>query len=174
VALHAREQGFTLIELMIVCAVLGVIAAIAGTRLMRARMSANEASAVASLRVINSGQASYAASCAAGGYAVDLADLAKVPPGGVQGFVSVDLNANGARKSGYEFTLSRSAEPDTADVTVPTCNAAASTPATGYQANADAISTLAGRFFATDKRATIFHDTAALANPIPSGAATFR
>ena len=154
-----NSKGFTLIELRIVVASICIIAAIAVPGLLRARMSGNEASAIGSLRAINSGQAAYSSSCASGGYAPSLADLVKAPSGG-QGFVSPDLASNGVVKSGYAVTLTGSGLKIA--LSAETCNGGADALAE-YFAGADPV-TLNGTgtgYFGTDTRGTIFQDTAA-------------
>jgi type IV pilus assembly protein PilA len=106
--MHNKQKGFSLIELLIVVAIILIIAAIAIPSLLRARIAANESSAVASLRTLNTAQISYDSSYPTIGFATSLAALAgtNCAPPGSTGACYIDTQLASGTKSGYSFALS--------------------------------------------------------------------
>jgi type IV pilus assembly protein PilA len=162
--MRSKQTGFSLIELLIVVAVILVIAAVAIPNLLRSRMAANEASAVASLRSINTSQVVYQSTYGSS-YASRLADLsdggtaancvASAIPTSTSACLIDSVLASGS-KSGYKFMYGPlSTGPVVA----------------AYTVNADPTSSGASgqRHFFTDQTNVIrVNDAAAAANSDPS------
>ena len=96
-------EGFTLVELIFVCAVISILAAIAVPTVFRSKLAANETAAVGTLRTVHTGQLTYTLTCGYGLFASSFIDLGD--PAG-DGFLPPELTASvEPHKSGYKYLL---------------------------------------------------------------------
>ena len=113
-----KQKGFSLIELLIVVAIILIIAAIAIPNLLRARIAANESSAAASVRTIGTAEVSYYTSYPTVGFPAALATLGgsatPCTPAVANGCL-IDNTLSSGTKSGYTFTAAGTSQVGTAN-----------------------------------------------------------
>jgi hypothetical protein len=140
--------------------VAGVAASMAVPALLRARTAGNEASAMASLRAINSGQMAFASLCGEGFFAPSLASLATPPPGGQDAFVGDDLAGDPTVKSGYRIAL---VPGEPAPDAPAGCNGAAVVSSYFVSAEPETEGATGTRYFATNAEGMIYQAPAPIA-----------
>ena len=103
-----KARGFSLIELLIVVAIILIIAAIAIPNLLRARIAANESSAVASVRTVNTAEVAYDSAYPTVGFSASLTPLTGTCTGTVTPTSAaaclIDTTLASGAKGGYSFT----------------------------------------------------------------------
>jgi len=148
-----RQKGFSLIELLIVVAIILIIAAIAIPNFMKSKMAANEASAVGSIRTINTSEVAFASACPNLGFTGTIGDFATgaATCPGASGLLDSQLVTG--TKSGYTFTLA----------------SGGATPRSAYTINADPLAASSGtRYFFSDESNMIHYKTGGAAGPADS------
>jgi type II secretory pathway pseudopilin PulG len=163
--IRKAQGGFALIDVIFVCGIIGLLASIALPRLMLARQTASSASAIGSMRVIDSAQLTYALTCGSGFYAPNLTTLGTPPPASNEPFINVGLgSADTVVKSAYSITMSATPYPGAPS----SCNGlGVGAAGQGFAAWADPTELNNARFFGTNASNVIYEHVATFSGSIP-------
>jgi type II secretory pathway pseudopilin PulG len=162
---NRAQRGFALIDLIFVTGIIGVLCSIALPRLFLAKQSAGAASAVGSMRVINSAQLTFALTCGAGFYSPNLTTLGTAPPGSREAFISAGLGASDTiEKSSYIIQMAAVPYPGSPG----TCNGlGVGLTGQGFSAAADPADPGNPRHFGTNASNIIYEDVGPMFATMP-------
>lgn len=151
-----NAKGFALVDLLFVCGLIGIISIMAMPRLLLARQAAGAASAIGSMRTINSAQLTFALTCGGGFYAPRLTVLGTPPPGSDTSYIAPQLGvADSINQSSYNIQM-----VGTPYAGAPgSCNGLAiGEAAQGFKAGADPLEPTNQRYFAINANGQIWED----------------
>jgi len=159
------EAGFTLIDLLFTASLICTLCTMALPSLYRARGAAQSASAISTLRVVNSAQLSFAVACGSGFYSPDFQTLGIAPTGGITAFLPAELSTGSAfLKQGYTFGMTGTPLAGSPA----TCNGQTSGfSSTGYAVFADPLDPTGNPFFyGSNADGTIYQHTATFSGDV--------
>lgn len=168
-----KMRGFTLVELLIVIAVVGILVGVAVPWVLRARMTGNESAAISALLAINDAQAAFQATCGGGRYAPTLSALGIPMPTTGHAFLSPDLTgADEVVKSGYIISLTGTLPSESFDAPASPeswigCNGVQTIETYVAFAEPEQPGTSGTRFFATNTSRVIYEHTETLTEEMP-------
>jgi type II secretory pathway pseudopilin PulG len=160
------ESGFTLIDLLFTASLICTLCTMALPSLLRARGVAQSASAVATLRVVNSSQLSFAVTCGSGFYSPDFTTLGIAPPNSLTAFLPPELSTGTSfLKQGYSYSMTGTPLGGAP----PTCNGlplGSSSP--GYAVNADPLDAVGNpHFYGSNADGTIYENASTFSGLMP-------
>lgn len=158
------SRGFTLVELLLVIAIIGILATISVANYQNARLRGTETAAIGALSAINRAQFAYMQTCGRQKFAPHLTSLGKTSPGSASPFLSPDLtSADEVEKSGYRIQMAGT------EVVEPLQTCTGDTPVESYQITADpiAMGNTGRRYFGTNATLVIYENAESFTGKMP-------
>jgi prepilin-type N-terminal cleavage/methylation domain-containing protein len=162
------SRGFTLVELLLVVAIIGILATISIANYQYARLRGTETAAIGALTAINRAQFAFMQTCGKQKFAPHLTTLGKSSPGTSAPFLSPDLTGSDeVEKSGYKIQMAGT------EVLQPMQTCTGDTPVESYQVTADPLveNTTGKRYFGTNGTLVIYEDLESFVGKMPETSA---